>query len=177
MTANDLFQLQGQTPHCATFGEEGDISNICQFGWYEWVYFWETTSKFPFPAHVLGRCLGPAKNQGNKMTQWVLKQNGQIVPRRKMRRLTPVKWAREIEIKKRSEFNDAIKARYSDSFYLPDKTLKNPQDEDDTDDLPFDEVSPSIPKADIIDDQGRPLHPSSAADLLMNAEVLLPPGE
>ena len=73
MTAKDLFQLQGQTPHFATFGEEGDISNICQFGWYEWVYFRETTSKFPFPAHVLGRCLGPAKNEGNEMTQWVLK--------------------------------------------------------------------------------------------------------
>ena len=35
MTAKDLFQLQGQTPHFAKFGEEGDISNICQFGWYE----------------------------------------------------------------------------------------------------------------------------------------------
>ena len=28
MTANDLFQLQVYTPHYATFGEEGDISNI-----------------------------------------------------------------------------------------------------------------------------------------------------
>ena len=84
MTANDLFQLQGQTPHFATFGEEGDISNICQFGWYEWVHFWETMEKFPFPAHVLGRCLGPAKNEGNEMTQWVLKQNGKIVPQRTM---------------------------------------------------------------------------------------------
>ena len=35
MTAKDLFQLWGQTPNVATFGEEGDISNICQFGWYE----------------------------------------------------------------------------------------------------------------------------------------------
>ena len=85
--------------------------------------------------YVLGRCLGPAKNEGNKMTQWVLKQNGQIVPRRTMRRLTPEERAREIEIKKISEFNDAIKARYGDSFSLPYKTLENPQDEDDTGDL------------------------------------------
>ena len=110
------------------------------------------------------------------MTQWVIKQNGQIFPRGTMRRLTPEEWAQEIEIKKRLEFNDAIKARYGDLLSLPDKTLKNTQDKDDTDDLPFDEVSPSIPDADIIDDQGRPLHPSSAADLLMNAEVLLPQG-
>ena len=62
MTAKDLFQLQGRKPHLPTFGEEGNISNICQFGWYEWVYFQETKEKFPFPAHVLGRCLGPANN-------------------------------------------------------------------------------------------------------------------
>ena len=72
MTAKDLFQLQGQTPHFATFGEAGGISNICQFEWYEWVYFRETTAKFPFPAHVLRRCLGQYKNEGKEMTQWVL---------------------------------------------------------------------------------------------------------
>ena len=62
-------------------------------------------------------------------------------------------------------------------FSLTDKTLENPQDEDDTGDLPVDEVSLSIPEADIIDDQGRPPNPSSAADLMMNDEVLLPQGE
>ena len=63
-----------------------------------------------------------------------------------MRCLGPEEWARKIEIKKISEFNDATKARYSDSFSLPDKTLENPQDKDDTGDLPFDEVSPIIPR-------------------------------
>ena len=63
MTAKDLFQLQRQTPDFATFGEEGDISNIFQFGWYEWVYFRETSAKLPFLYHVLGRCLGPANNE------------------------------------------------------------------------------------------------------------------
>ena len=38
MTAKNLFQLQGQNTHTATYGEQGDISNICQFGWYKWVY-------------------------------------------------------------------------------------------------------------------------------------------
>ena len=74
MTAKDVFQLRGQTPHFATFGEEGDISSICQFGCYEWVYFRETNAEFPFPSHVLGRCLGSANNEGNEMTQWVIKK-------------------------------------------------------------------------------------------------------
>ena len=137
--------------------------------------FTGNNSKTPLPAHVIEHCLGPANNEGNEMTQWVLNQNGRIFPQGTMRRLTPEEWAREIENKKISEFNDAIKAQYGDSLYLPYKTLENPQDKDDTGDLPFHEVSPSISEAYIIDDQGRPLHPSSAADLLMNDEVLPPP--
>ena len=127
MTAKYLFQLQGQTPHFATFGGEGDISNICKFGWYERVYLRETIAKPPFPAHVIEHCLGPANNEGNEMTQWVLNQNGRIVPQGTMRRLTPEEWAREIEIKKRSEFNGSIKAQYGDSLSLPDNTLGNPR--------------------------------------------------
>ena len=81
MTSKDLFQLRGQTPHFATFGEEGDISDICQFGWFKWVYFRVTTGKFPSLSHVMGICLGPANNEVNAMAQWVLKQNGQILTR------------------------------------------------------------------------------------------------
>ena len=62
VTAKDLFQLQGQTPHFSTFGEEGGISNMCQFGWYLWVYFCETIVEITFLSRVLGRCIGPAKN-------------------------------------------------------------------------------------------------------------------
>ena len=87
-TEKYLFQLQGQKPHFATFGEEGDILNICKFGWYEWVYFRETTGKFPFPLYVPGRCIGPATNEVNEMAQCVLKQNGKFLPRRTMWKLT-----------------------------------------------------------------------------------------
>ena len=34
-----LFQAQGRSTHVCTFGVQGDISNICNFGWYEWVYY------------------------------------------------------------------------------------------------------------------------------------------
>ena len=71
----------------ATLGEMGDISNLCQFDWYEWIYFRQHTSKFPYQKETLGRCLGPTKDEGNEMAQWILQQNGQIVPRRTLRRL------------------------------------------------------------------------------------------
>ena len=177
MAAKDLFQVRSQTPYFATFGEEGDISNICQLRWYEWVYFREATAKFPFPDNVLGRCLGQARNEGNEMTQWILKQNGKIVPRRTMCRLTQEGLTRPSEIKKRAEFDAAIEKRYGNSFTLPKRRPKDGQGEDESFDLPFDEVAPTIPEADDADSQERPRHVSPDAEVLLNAEVLLPQGE
>jgi hypothetical protein len=59
--AKNLFQLNGTTPHTFTFGTDADISNLCCFGWYEWVYFCENLAAFPFQNKQLGLCLGPAK--------------------------------------------------------------------------------------------------------------------
>ena len=47
LTAKDNFKLHGTTPHTATMAEEGDISSLCQFGWYEWCYYCEQTAVFP----------------------------------------------------------------------------------------------------------------------------------
>ena len=35
LTAKNNFKLHGTTPHTTTLAEEGDISSLCQFGWYE----------------------------------------------------------------------------------------------------------------------------------------------
>ena len=55
--------------------------------------------------------------------------------------------------------------------------MGNPKEADDTCELNFDEVEPKISEADIVDDQGKPLHPTSSTDILMNDEVILPQGE
>ena len=54
LTACDLYQLQGSNPYTATFGEECDISNLCRYDWYEWVYFWDGSAKYPFPKLSVG---------------------------------------------------------------------------------------------------------------------------
>jgi hypothetical protein len=38
ITIKKLFQLDGTNPHTSTFGTKADISHICQYAWYEWVY-------------------------------------------------------------------------------------------------------------------------------------------
>jgi hypothetical protein len=49
LTAKNLFQLQRQTPYLFTLGEMGNISNLCQVGWYELVYFRQKMTAFPYP--------------------------------------------------------------------------------------------------------------------------------
>ena len=60
-----LFQNQGMIPFEVTFGEQGDISAICNFDWYEWIYYQDPNS---FPSQVEKLCcvLRPAKNEGMK---------------------------------------------------------------------------------------------------------------
>jgi len=182
MTANNLFQLQGQNPYMATLGEMGDISNLCQFGWYEWVYFRQHTARFPHQKEVLGRCLGPTRDEGNEMAQWVLQQNGQIVPRRTLRRLNQEELSHNnlVEVAKREAFDAEIKQRLGDSLSVPpelDVDENEPEDYEIDHDL--DEGSPDqvIPAADAVDSTGRPINQQSIADLLINAEVLLDHGE
>ena len=111
LTANNLFQLGGQNPYVATLGEMGYISNLCPFGWYEWVYFCQNTASLPYQKEELGRCLGPTKNEGNEMCQWIIQQNGQIVPRQTIRRLITEERSaiNEVEANKRASFYAAIK--------------------------------------------------------------------
>jgi hypothetical protein len=102
LTARDLFQLHGTNAHTALTTEEGNISNLCQYDWYEWCFYREHTAKFPFNREVLGRVLGPAKGEGNEMAQWILKANGNVVPRRTLRSLNTAELHSPTEAKKRT---------------------------------------------------------------------------
>ena len=68
LAAKNAFRLHGSTPPTLTTCDEGDKSNLCQYGWYEWCYFRDPTAAFPNNKKVLGRVLGPARGAGNEMT-------------------------------------------------------------------------------------------------------------
>ena len=86
VTPRNLFQNNGMNPHTITFGTQEDISNLCSFGWYDWVYY-RDHGVFPINKEKLGRVLGPIKNEGNEMAQAVLTSNGKVIPRRTIRKL------------------------------------------------------------------------------------------
>ena len=67
LTAKDALRLHGSAPHTITTGDEGDISNLCQYAWYKWCYFRAQTAAFPNNKEVLDRVLGPTRGAGNEM--------------------------------------------------------------------------------------------------------------
>ena len=112
LTAKDAFRLHGSTPHTLTTGDVGDISNLCQYAWYEWCYFRDQTAAFPNNKEVLGRVRGPARGAGNEMAQWILKANGRVVRRRSLRPLKVDELHSPVEIKEREVFDELIKRRW-----------------------------------------------------------------
>ena len=162
VTAKDLFQLDGQTPHYHIHGTHPDISNISRFEWYEWVYWRDEKAGFPLPTEVLGRALGPAENVGNLMTQWVLKSNGKVIPCRTLRALTKEEVHNPSEIRKREVFDKVISDVLGDS--ITPLVSEAPQDEDIFEPYADDEEQPvTMPEAD-----------NDAYDRLVSAELQLP---
>ena len=180
LTANNIFQLQGQNPYLATLGEMGDISNLFQFGWYEWVYFCQKKSAFHFQKDKLGRCIGPTKNYGNDMYQWVLHKNGQVVPRGTLRGLSSEELTvtNETESNKRAYFDADIKE--SLGYSIAPETLKPERESfDPTDNFDYDgdyehTFTNIVPEVDVIDKNGKTIDKQSLDDLVRNAEDLLP---
>lgn len=173
LTAKDMFSPHGTNPHTALTGDVGDISNLCQYDFYEWCYFREHGATFPHDKEVLGRILGPAKGAGNEMPQWILKVNGNVVPRRTHRRLQTSEIHSPTEQAKRTIFNQLIERRWSQSINKP--VIKK-----DDDDLNFEEFSspeedprksPDI--EDAVDANGRLINQNPAYDRLIHAEVTL----
>jgi hypothetical protein len=184
LTARSLFSLHGMTPHTALTGEEGDISNLCRYGWYEWCYYRDKGSSFPFASEVLGRVLGPASGEGNEMAQWILKANGNVVPRRTARPLNIAEINSSTEIDKRRMFDGLVVKRWgtsmspaklsksSDNESVGAETLETVDEwEEYSDD---DEDARVVPESeDTVDATGRLIDQQPAYDQIINAKVLL----
>ena len=174
LTAKDNFKLHGTNAHTATLSEEGDISSLAQYQWYDWCYYREQKQKFPFNRELLGRVLGPARGEGNEMAQWVLTAKGTVVPRRSLRPLQVAELHSPVEIKKRQVFDALIERRWGTSTRPP-----NPSTEDESDDQDeHEELQRTVPETeDTVDSTGKLIDQQPAYDRIINAEVMLQQGE
>ena len=154
-------------------GEEGDISNLCQFSWYGWVYFREHTTAFHHNKEVLGCVLGPARGAGNEMAQWILKANGWVVPHRSVRPLHPGELTSPSEQSKYQSFDALIERRFGMSINPPqqlnddDRRFENFEPYEDDDEA----IRPEPEIEDTVDATGRLLNQSPAYDRMINAGV------
>ena len=69
-------------------GQTADISNICEYDWYEWIMFRNNRASYPEEKQTLGRYLGPAIDVGSSMCYKILKANKEIAYRTTIRSLT-----------------------------------------------------------------------------------------
>jgi hypothetical protein len=186
LTAKDNFKLHGSNAYTLLTGAEGDISNMCQYGWYDWCYYREQKAKFPFNREVLGRVLGPANGEGNEMAQWIIKPNGNVVPCRTVRPLQVDEVHSPTEIKEREIFDELIERRWGTSINWPKVKDENENENDpnkphpeDWDYYEDDDKAPrTVPNIeDIVDSKGKLLDQQPAYDRLINSEVQLQLGE
>jgi hypothetical protein len=77
--AHDIYILQGEVPETVMSGETSDISQFCEFAFYDWIMFRDQPVAFPDDNPVLGRYLGPAIDVGPALTAKILKANGEVV--------------------------------------------------------------------------------------------------
>ena len=183
LTAKNIFQIHGLNPQTALTGDEGDISNLCQFKCYDWCYFRNRTEPFPFNREVLGRIIGPAKGEGNEMAQWVLKANGNVVTRRSSRPLTVIKNHSPTEIRKRGIFYELIKRRHGTSINPPKISTLTDEESDDKE-FEFEAYEYDSEQARIVPDiedtadaTGKKLNQKPSYNQIIDGEVSLQMGE
>ena len=128
-TISDNIKIRGTSPYTDIFHEEADISNLCQYAFYDWCYYRDQGEEFPFAKERLGRILGPAEGEGNEMSQWVLTSKATVVPRRSHRSLTIAEKHSKTEERKRQVFDALIERKHGTGIAGPPAPVKDGDEE------------------------------------------------
>lgn len=155
-TSRNIYSLGGKVPATMMTGRETDISALAETKWYEWIYYRDSEASFPYPTERLGRCLGPCDHKGNAMSQYVLNDQGNVLPYQTFRRLTKEEQMSQVELEKRNRFDSVIRSKLGDSITPPPEPIQ--QDE------PSVSERESVPDIDKFDN----------FDEYINAELMLP---
>ena len=87
-------------------GETTNIGTFCQFGWYQWVKYYDETAKYPNGKYVLGRYLVPSPGIGSQKTAKILKKNGNYYHTSTFRELTHDEMNNSEELKLQNKFTN-----------------------------------------------------------------------
>ena len=89
-------------------GMSADISDICEFEFYDWVMFNDSSATFTETKFHVGRWLGPVIDVGSALTYKILKSNGHVVLRSTIRQLKLDEVTSSDHIALRNTFDDNI---------------------------------------------------------------------
>ena len=79
----------------------------------------QSQGPFPHNQEVLGRVLGHARGEGNELSQWILKSNGNVVPRPTVQALQLAVIHSDTEKRKRDVFDALIERRWGSPMSTP----------------------------------------------------------
>ena len=113
-------ELQGKVPETIMTAQMADISNICEYDWYEWVMFRDNTTSFPDDKQTLGRYLGPATDIGYALCHKILKADGQVACETTVRSLTLEEHAEPEQRKLRDDFDTHVTDRLGAAATIKD---------------------------------------------------------
>ena len=100
--------------------ETPNITHLCEFGWYDWVYFRDTAVTNPNDKWVLGRWHGPGNDIGKALCAKILKENGRYVYRSPYRHLTEDEVNGPEKVKKRESYGQMIYSKLGSSARTQD---------------------------------------------------------
>ena len=165
--------LNGEVPETIMSGKTSDISQFCEFEWYDWVYFRDSAVSFPEDKLVLGRYLGPSIDIGPALTAKILKQNGEIVHHSTYRGLTPEELASPTEQDAQTTFDESIERALGPETKVDDFKELNIEDTPIFDKYEDDDEGGRMP-----DPPAKELEPTpEIGDNYINTEVMLPRGD
>ena len=121
-TAMNIRELEGQVPTTKITGDTSDISHLAEFGFYDWVWFVDTTQSDGLEAtgqpsmqnKRLGKYLGPARNVGSAMCGTVMTESSAIIHRTSIIPLSVADKNNEQVRHKKEAFQERLKAKLKD---------------------------------------------------------------
>ena len=99
-------------------GETPDISEWCDFSFYDQVWYWDTPSKGS-PSSNIGRWLRILHRIGSSLSYWILTITGNVLSRTTVQHITKTEVDTESIKIKIQNFDEAINKRLGyDNFHL-----------------------------------------------------------
>ena len=124
---------------------------------------------------MLGRVLGPARGEGNELSQGVLKSNGNVVPHQTVRALQLAELHSDTEKWKQDIFDALIERRWGSPMSTSNKDDADMTTDTEDNEVVNDEMTSKWHSdiEDSVDSQGTLMNQLPAYDRLLNAEIMV----